>query len=274
MKKTGLFLLATLCSAALIIFAACGNGDDTNNYPTLTIGATSVPHAEILAQAAPIMLQEGFRLEIIEFDDFVLPNLSLRDGVIDANFFQHRPFLSNFNANHGTDLQPIFGVHFEPLRVYAGRIYSLENIPQDATVAIPDDPSNEARALQLLEYLNLIQLEPGLGLGATVANIAYNPYNLEITPMSAELLPRVLPDVDFAVINGNFALQGGVIDRAIEGAAEADDSEAAESFTNFVAVRAGYEEDEAIQALIRAISSDVVRQFIHDEYRGRIVPQF
>ncbi|MCL2396994.1 MAG: MetQ/NlpA family ABC transporter substrate-binding protein [Defluviitaleaceae bacterium] len=253
MKKIITFLLGL---TALVALAACGGNGDNGDYIVFTIGASSVPHAQILAQAAPLMLEEGFVLEIVEFDDFVLPNIALRDGAVDANFFQHRPFLANFNANHGTDLVPVFGVHFEPLRLYAGRLYSLDDITSGATIAIPDDPSNEARALQLLDDLEL------------------NRNDLNITPLAAELLPRILPDVDFAVINGNFALQGGVFYRNIYGAAEADESEAAENFTNFVVVRAGYEDNKALQALIRAISSDVVRQFIHDEYLGRIVPQF
>ena len=279
MKKIKLFALGIIAAISLTALAACGN----NGTPTaggtvanevLTIGATSVPHAYILRQAAPILLEEGIELRIIEFDDFILPNLALRDGDLDANFFQHRPFLSRFNDDHNTNLVPIFGVHFEPLRVYAGRLYSLENIPEGSTIAIPDDPSNEARALQLLEYLGLITLQPGLGLTATSTNIADNPHNLNITPIDAPLLARTLPDVEFAVINGNFAMQGGVFYRQIAGAAEADESEAAINFTNFVVVRAEDEGNEAVQALVRAINSDVVRQFINDEFLGRIVPQF
>ena len=257
----------------LAVMAACGNGTGSEEN-VLVVGATHVPHSEILTQAAPILYELGYTLRIVTFDDFSLPNMALDSGDVDANFFQHIPFLESFNYNHGTNLVPVFGVHFEPLRLYAGRLSTLENLPSGASIAIPNDPTNEARALQLLEYLGLIRLTPGLGMTATANDVAENPHNLEIIPLSAEILPPTLPDVDFAVINGNFALAGGVIDRAIYDAGEAVDSEAALHFTNYIVVRAGDENSEAVQALINAISSDVIRDFIYAEYQGRVVPQF
>ena len=271
MKKIKLFTAVIICTIFLSALSACG---DNNKNTVLKVGATAVPHAVILEQVVPILAQEGIELIIVEFDDYILPNLALKDGEIDVNYFQHRPFLTRFNTDHNANLQPVFGVHFEPLRLYASRFNSLENIPLGATIAIPDDPSNEARALQLLEALGLIKLTPGLGLTATHTNIIENPYNLNITPIDAPLLSRTLPDVDFAVINGNFALQGGVLHLAIEGAAEADDSEAAVSFTNFLVAREGYEDNEAILALIRAISSETIKQFINERFLGGVVPQF
>jgi len=276
MKK--IILLATIV-LSLFTLAAC-TGEDSNTsavaapLQTINIGATASPHAEVLEYIAPALEEYGFRLNIVIFDDFISPNLALDAGDIDINYFQHTPFLNNFNANHGTNLVPVFGVHFEPLRLYAGRLDSLDNIPDGATIAIPDDPTNEARALGLLEYLGLIQLAPNLGLSATTTDIAHNPHNLTIIPLEAPILPPSLPDVDFAVINGNFALAGGVIDRAIEGAGEAPDSPAAQQFTNYLVVRAGYEDGLALAALIDALGTQAVRDFIHNQYLGRVVPTF
>jgi D-methionine transport system substrate-binding protein len=273
MKK---IILATAIIFGLFIFAACAAGTGGNNTDIINvnIGATFSPHSEILTEIAPILEEKGFRLNIVIFDDFISPNLALDAGDIDINYFQHVPFLENFNYNHGTDLVPVFGVHFEPLRVYAGRLDSLENIPVGATIAIPDDPTNEARALQLLEYLGLIGLTPGLGLSATALDVAHNPHNLEIIPLEAPILPPSLPDVDFAVINGNFALAGGVIDRAIDDAGEAPDSPAAQRFTNYLVVRAGDEDNPAVAALREALGTQAVRDFIYREYLGRVVPTF
>jgi len=275
MKK---ILLVGLILILSLGFVACesDNGNSPSTAATeIVIGATAVPHAEILNQAVrPILAEQGYELRIIEFDDFFIPNRALADGDIDLNFFQHRPFLNNFNEANGTALVPVAGVHFEPLRVYAGRLDSLDNIPQGAAISIPDDPSNEARALQLLEAIGLIELESGLGLNARAGNIVYNPHELNITPISAEQLPRTLDDVDFSVINGNFALAGGVIHRAIYGAGESTDSEAAINFTNYVVVREGEENEEIVRALVAAINSDAVRDFINNNYDGRVVPRF
>jgi len=271
MKKT---ILTAITVCTTLAFAACGANDDNGNT-VINIGATASPHAEILAQVAPILEEKGFTLNIVEFDDFIQPNLALDAGDIDINYFQHVPFLNNFNDNHGTNLVPAFGVHFEPLRVYTGRLNTLENIPNGASIAIPDDPTNEARALQLLEYLGLIALTPDLGLAATASDVAYNPHNLQIIPLEAPILPPSLPDVDFAVINGNFALAGGVIDRAIENAGEAPDSPAAQRFTNFLVVREGDDQNNpALTALIDALNTQAIRDFIYESYLGRVVPTF
>jgi len=269
MKK---IIFATAIILGLFIFVACGGNSSGDNI--INIGATASPHAEVLEHLRPVLEDAGFTLNITIFDDFISPNLALDAGDIDINYFQHVPFLNNFNTNHGTDLVPVFGVHFEPLRVYAGRLNTLENIPNGASIAIPDDPTNEARALQLLEYLGLIGLTPGLGLNATASDVAYNPHNLEIIPLEAPILPPSLPDVDFAVINGNFALAGGVIDRAIDGAGEAPDSPAALQFTNFLVTRTGNEDSPALAALIEALNTQAVRDFILNEYLGRVVPTF
>jgi len=266
MKK--LFVLVFVLTAVLVL-AACGGSE------VVRIGATAVPHSEIMAQIVPILEEAGFEVEIVVFDDFILPNNALAAGDIDINFFQHVPFLNNFNYNHGTELVPVFGVHFEPLRLYAGRLDSLTDIPSGAVIAIPDDPTNEARALLLLESLGLIGIEPGLGLTANAhSGIAYNPFNLDIQTHTAQILPHALPDVDFAIINGNIALEGGVFDRAIEGAGEEVDSPAAQTFTNYVVVRAGEENEPAVRALIDALNTQAIRDFIYQQYLGRIVPTF
>ena len=277
MKNARYKALLVLALSLAIALTACGGGGSgaaTDENRTIVVGATSTPHAEVLEQILPVMAEKGFTLEIVEFDDFVQPNMALDAGDIDANYFQHAPYLHNFNENHGTDLVPVFGVHFEPLKVYAGRLDTLEDIPQGAVIAIPDDPTNEARALGLLEYLGLIGLDPAIGTSGTADDIIDNPHGLIIRPIAADLLPRTLPDVDFAVINGNFALLGGVLDRAIEGAEEGVDSPAAQQFTNVIAVRAGDEEDVRILALIEALGTQDVRDFMYEQYLGRVVPVF
>ena len=272
MKKFKSTLLAGIILIGLLAFAACGGNEDAS---VIRIGATAVPHSEILEQVVSVLADKGFTLEIVVFDDFITPNMALDAGDIDLNYFQHVPFLNNFNDNHGTDLVPVFGVHFEPLRLYAGMLDSLEAIPQGAIVAIPDDPTNEARALQLLEALGLIKLHPDAGLSATaLAGIMENPYNLTIRTLTAQTLPQILPDVHFAVINGNIALQGGVIDKAIYGAGETIDSAAAKQFTNYIVARAGDENNEGVRALIEAISTQDIIDFIYNQYHGRVVPVF
>ena len=263
-----LTLLLTGCAG---IAGSTGSSSDNN---TIRIAATAVPHYQILQQARPIIAELGYTLVIQEVDDFVTPNLFLLEGDVDANFFQHRPFLSNFNDNHGSDLVPVFGVHFEPLRLYAGRLDSLEDLPTGGiSIAIPDDPVNRARALQLLEAQGLLELTPGLGLTATPNDIAYNPHNITVSYVAAPTLPALLPDVDFAIINGNFALQGGVLDRAIDGAGEAEDSPAAIEFTNFVVVNGADQNASWVSALVTALQSPEIADFIWSQYEGRIVPQ-
>lgn len=257
--------------SAFALVGCGGRNDDT----VLVAGATAVPHYEILLQVVDVMAEKGFELQLREFSDFSTPNPALQDGSIDVNFFQHRPFLDSFNANSGAGLVPVFGVHFEPLRVYAGRLDSIDNIPHGAIVAIPNDPTNEARALQLMEFLGLITLyEATRGTASATTGIASNPYGIVFRPVVAQTLPSVLPDVDLAVINGNVALQGGVMHLAIDGAGEDLDPNARTTFTNYVVVRSGYENDPRVLALIDALNTDEIRAFIESEYLGRVVPTF
>jgi len=274
MKKFQTVLLTFTAILALFAITACGDGNDNQ---VIRIGATAVPHSEIINYITPILEEQGFTVELSVFNDFIAPNLALHNGDIDINFFQHRPFLSGFNADNNASLVPVFGVHFEPLRLYAhAQGTTLADIISGASIAIPNDPTNEARALQLLESLELITLYDDTRTTATATHgIAQNPLNLTITPMAADMLAPALPDVDFAVINGNFALQGGVMHLAIEGSGEDIVSPAAqEFFTNFVVVRDGYENDPRVTALVNALNTQHVRDFIAEQYQGRVVPTF
>ncbi|WP_066457245.1 MetQ/NlpA family ABC transporter substrate-binding protein [Anaerotruncus rubiinfantis] len=239
---------------------------------TLTVGASPAPHAEILEQVKPLLEAEGIQLEIKEFTDYVMPNKVLDAGEIDANYFQHKPYLDNFNAENGTDLAAAAFIHFEPLGVYPGKTASLDALPDGGVVAVPNDPSNEARALQLLEKLGLIKLKEGVGLNATKLDIIENAKNLDIQEIEAAQLPRLLPDVDIAVVNGNYAVEAGIADTVLD--AEDKESEAAQEFANIIAVRAGDESRPEIQKLIEALQSDTIRDYITNTYGGVVIPVF
>ena len=270
--------------SVIAVLSACGGdtpqeagnnsgGNQPQEFETIVAGGTTIS-VDVLQATAPFLEERGFILETIEFDDFNLPNMALADGDLDVNFFQHRPFLDNFNYVHGTDLVTVLGVYFVPLRLYAGQSYDLNNIPYGATIVVPDDLTNEARAMLLLESLDLIELEPGHGLSTTSAHITYNPHGLQITPMAANIIAGVLPDVDFGIINGIFALNAGVAYRAVEGAGERPGSQEAITFTNYVVVRAGDENLPSVQALVEAMQQDSVREFIYSEFEGTVIPLF
>lgn len=263
MKKT-LTILATLFSIAFL--TACGE-DEVNR---VVIGATSVS-ADVLRQTIPLMAERGFELVVEEFEDFILPNIALQDGDLDMNLFQHRPFLNNWNYNNNGNLVPSFGVFFFPLRVFAGRYDNLNDLREGSVIAIPDDLVNEARALLVLQDLGIITLETGYSLSTTTANILDNPLGVVIQPMAAEILANVLPDVDFAVINGNFANNAGVIHRVIilengEKAGENPNSIAAVEFTNYVVVRSGDENKPSLLALIESLRHPDIVNFIETEH--------
>ena len=239
----------------------------------IKVGASPVPHAEILEAIKPVLAEQGYELEIVEFTDYVQPNLALEDGSLDANYFQHVPYLDSFNAENGTNIVSLAAVHFEPLGIYSGRTASLDALADGAQVAVPNDPTNEARALLLLEAQGLIKLTEGFGLEATVTDIAENPKNLKIVEIEAAQLPRSLPDVDIAVINGNYAIDAGL--NATD-ALTADDprSIAATTFANILAVRAGDEGREELKALAAALLSETSKKFIEETYQGAVVPVF
>lgn len=239
----------------------------------IVVGASPAPHAEILKAANDVLKEKGYELEIKEYVDYIQPNLALESGDLDANYFQHLPYLESFNKENGTNLVSAGAIHYEPFGVYAGKTTSLDELQDGATIAVPNDTTNEARALLLLEAQGLIKLKEDAGLTATKNDIVENPKNLQLYEVEAAQLPRVIGDVDVAVINGNYAIEAGYkVSDAL--AVEASDSLAAMTYGNVVAVRAGEENDPAIQALIEALTSDEVKAFIESTYDGAVVPLF
>jgi len=268
MKRTCKRILSIAIAALLALsFTACADSGKT-----LKIGATPAPHAEILEVVKPILAEKGIEMEITIFTDYVLPNNALDSSEIDANFFQHKPYLDDFNVNNGTKLVSAAAVHFEPLGIYAGKSSDLSAIAEGAQIAVPNDLTNEARALNLLAAQGLITLAEGAGLAATVKDIAENPYNIEIVELAAEQLTHSLQDVDFAVINGNYAVDADILDNLL--VTESKDSEAATTYANIIAVREGDEDREEIKALIEALHSETVRTFIEETYGIAVVPVF
>ncbi|MBS7402164.1 MAG: MetQ/NlpA family ABC transporter substrate-binding protein [Oscillospiraceae bacterium] len=240
---------------------------------TLKVAATPVPHAEILAVAKEILAEQGITLEIIEFTDYVQPCMVTENGEVDANYFAHLPYIDGFNAENGTHLVSVAAIHYEPLGLYAGKTASIEELADGAKIAVPNDGSNEARALLLLEANGLITLKEGAGFTATKLDIVENPKNLEIVEMEAAQLPRTLADVDMAVVNGNYALEAGLsIADAL--ATEAVESESAQTYANIVVVKEGNEENAAVKALCEALQSEQVKSFIEEKYEGAVVALF
>lgn len=239
----------------------------------VVVGASPAPHAEILKAANDVLKEKGYELEIKEYVDYIQQTWHWSPAIWDANYFQHLPYLESFNKENGTNLVSAGAIHYEPFGVYAGKTTSLDELQDGATIAVPNDTTNEARALLLLEAQGLIKLKEDAGLTATKNDIVENPKNLQLYEVEAAQLPRVIGDVDVAVINGNYAIEAGYkVSDAL--AVEASDSLAATTYGNVVAVRAGEENDPAIQALIEALTSDEVKAFIESTYDGAVVPLF
>lgn len=255
-----LTLILSLCLFAGMALAA----------EKIRVGATPVPHAQVLEIVKPILAEQGIELEIVEFTDYVQPNLALNDGDLDANFFQHIPYLEDFSASHRLDLTYIAKVHIEPMGAYSETIRSIQELKDGAVVAIPNDSVNGGRALLLLQAQGLLELDPAVGINATVFDITKNPKKLKIVELEAPQLPRVLPDVALAIINTNFALEAGL--NPIIDALFIEDSNS--PYVNIVAVRKGDENRPALKALAEALTSDVVRDFLITEYNGAVVPAF
>ncbi|MDN5336566.1 MAG: D-methionine transport system substrate-binding protein [Synergistales bacterium] len=236
----------------------------------LKIGATPVPHAEILEFIKGDVAKDGVAIKVIEFTDYVKPNLALNDGEIDANFFQHAPYLEDFNANHGTKLVSVGAVHVEPLGLYSQKVKSVDELKDGALIAIPSDSVNGARALLLLEANGLIDVDGEAGLAATERDIIENPKKLKFKAIEAAQLPRVLPDVDGAVINGNYALEAG-----LNPAGDAILLEGAESpYANILVVKEGNEGDPRVAVVLKHLQSEKVAEFILSRYEGGVVPAF
>lgn len=237
----------------------------------ILVGASPAPHAEILKAAQELMKEKGYDLQIKEFTDYVQPNNALESGDLDANYFQHLPYLEQFNEQYGTKLANAGKVHYEPFGIYAGKTASLDELADGAKVAVPNDVTNEARALLLLEAQGLIKLKEGAGLNATRNDIEENTKNLEIIEIEAAQIPRSISDVDIAVINGNYAIEAGMkVSDAL--AIESSDSVAATTYGNVVAVKEGNENSDAVKALMEVLGSDEIKKFMEDTYEGAVVP--
>lgn len=274
-------ILAAILVLALGILTACGGGSDSGEAAdsgdsadkTIKVAASPTPHAEILNSVADALAEEGWTLEVIEFDDYVQPNVATTDGDVDANYFQHVPYLDQYNAENGTDLVAVGNVHYEAMGVYKGQKQSLDELADGDKIGVPNDVTNEARALQLLAANGVITLKDGVGLEATKVDIVDNPKNIEIVELEAATIPASLPDLAFGVINANYALGAGLTtDDAV--AYEAEDSEAAETYVNVIVVNAGNENSEKTQALVKAIQTDAVKDFILNTYNGAVQPKF
>lgn len=239
----------------------------------MVVGASPAPHAEILEAAKPLMAEKGYDLQVMVYSDYVQPNNALDAGNLDANYFQHLPYLESFNEQHGTKLVSAAAIHYEPFGIYAGKTASLEEVADGAVVAVPNDVTNEARALLLLEAQGLITLKEGAGLEATKNDIAENPKNLEIMEVEAAQIPRVLPDVDLAVINGNYAIEAGL---KVSDALAIEDAESisATTYGNVLAVREGEEETDKTKALVEVLTSEEIKTFMDETYEGAVVPLF
>ena len=268
----GLALALTACggnSGATTAAASSSAASDN----VITVGASPSPHAEILEAIKPELEAQGYELKVVEYSDYVQPNVALSEGDLDANYFQHLPYLENYNTENGTDLASAGAIHFEPMGLYAGKSSDITNVPDGAKIAVPSDATNEARALLLLQDQGVIKLTDGVGLEATANDIVENPHNVELVEVEAAAVPRSLQDVDFGVINGNYALSAG-LDTSATLASEGADSEAAQTYANIIAVRSGDENSEKTQALLKALTSDTARKFIEDTYKGSVIPVF
>lgn len=299
MKKTSKITAALLLAATTALsLTACGGSAPSSSAPassspessapassapassdaagagaiTLKVGASPAPHAEILEVVKPLLAEQGINLEIIEFTDYVMPNTALTGGDLDANFFQHIPYLEEYNEKNGTDIANAASIHFEPMGIYPGKTTSLDALADGALIAVPNDPSNEARALLLLEAQGLIKLRENAGLNSTPLDISENTKNLQFIELEAAQIPGKLTDVDLGVINGNYAVGAGITDTLL--VSEDSGSEAAARFPNLIAVRNGDESRPEIQALVAAMTSDTVKDYINDNYRGSVVPVF
>lgn len=239
---------------------------------TITVAASATPHAEILEQAAPLLAAEGWDLEVTVFDDYIQPNLVVESGDFDANYFQHIPYLENFNEEQGTHLVNVGGIHYEPFGIYPGTKSSLDEVAEGDVIAVPNDTTNEARALLLLADNGIITLKDGAGLTATVKDIEENPYDVEILELEAAQVSRVKDEVAFVVLNGNYALEAGFSVAKDSIAYEKSDSEAAKTYVNIIAVKEGNENSEGVKALVDVLTSEEIRNYINETYDGAVIP--
>ena len=269
--------LALALTGAVLVgaFAGCGakkDSGDKKETKKIVIGASPSPHADILKVAKKELKKEGYELEIKEYSDYVQPNTALESGDLDANYFQHVPYLESFNEEKGTHLVNAGGIHYEPFGIYPGTKKDLKDIAKGDKIAVPNDTTNEARALLLLQDNGIIKLKDGAGLTATVNDIAENPHNIKIVELEAAQVARVTGETAFVVLNGNYALQAGYSVKKDALAYEAADSEAAKTYVNIIAVKDGNQDSDAIKALVKVLKSDDIKKYINDTYDGAVIP--
>ena len=278
MKLKKVVSIALTAALSVGLLAGC-SGADTNTdaneeAKVITVAASPSPHAEILAVAGEVLAAEGYELKVTEFTDYVVPNNVVENDEIIANYFQHQPYLTDFNAENSTHLVSVASIHYEPFGIYSSKHASLDEIAEGAIITVPNDTTNEARALQLLQAEGIIKLADGAGLNATKQDIVENPYNVDIQEIEAAALPPTLDSADFSVINGNYAIPAGLNVAKDALACEDAASEAAQTFANILVVKEGNEESEEVQALVKALTSEEVKTFINEKYEGAVVPIF
>ena len=276
MKKFGAFLLAGVLAIGTL--TGCGSTDEkaegstgSTDSKVIKVAASATPHAEILEEAKPLLEKEGYDLEVTVFDDYVQPNEVVDSGDFDANYFQHAPYMEQFNKEKGTKLVDAGDIHYEPFGIYPGTKKSLDEIADGDEIAVPNDTTNEARALLLLQDNGIIKLKDGAGLTATVNDIAENPHNIKIVELEAAQVARVTGETAFVVLNGNYALQAGYSVKKDALAYEAADSEAAKTYVNIIAVKDGNQDSDAIKALVKVLKSDDIKKFIDEKYDGAVI---
>ena len=286
-QKALAVVTAAVLATSLLGLAACGSSSESDEGSatttdatadgdtTITVGATSTPHAEILNDVvADILAEEGYTLEVTEFTDYVQPNTAVDEGELDANYFQHQPYLDEFNEENGTDIVSVIAVHYEPFGIYSDSLTSLDELEEGATVAVPNDTTNEARSLLLLEQEGLITLDEDAGIEATTNDITDNPLDLQFEELEAATVPTVLADVDIACVNGNYAQEAGLSPSTDAIATEAADGTAAQTYANILAVKSGNEDLPKIQALAEALTSQEVADYIDATYDGAVLAVF
>jgi len=276
MKKRALGLVLTVGLVAGVL-VGCGTANTSNSSTgaskgTITVAASETPHSEILAEAKTILAQQGWDLQVTVFQDYVQPNLVVESGQFDANYFQHVPYLESFNKENNTNLVDAGDIHYEPFGIYPGTKKDLASLTKGDVIAIPNDTTNEARALLLLQDNGIIKLNDGVGLTATVNDIKENPKGVVVKELEAAQVSRVKSEVAFVVLNGNYALEAGFSVSKDAVAYEKSDSQAAKTYVNIIAVKKGNEQKEGIVALVKVLKSDEIKKFINDKYAGAVIP--
>ncbi|HBB58688.1 MAG TPA: metal ABC transporter substrate-binding protein [Lachnospiraceae bacterium] len=272
MKKLTALLLTGVLAVSVLSGCGASGKSASGKGGKITVAASATPHAEILEQAKPLLAEQGYELEVTIFDDYVQPNNVVESEEFDANYFQHIPYLNEFNEEQGTHLVNAGGIHYEPFGIYPGTKSDLSQLADGDEIAVPNDTTNEARALLLLEANGVLKLKDGAGLTATVNDIESYSKQIKIVELQAESVKEAIPDAAFVVLNGNYALEAGLSVGKDSLAYEAQDSEAAATYVNVIAVKEGHENDDKIKALVDVLKSDAIVKYINDTYDGAVVP--